>query len=100
MYKMHHPKPDIDGLYVIRKGGGRGLLQIEATYEAEIINIAEYLNAKYTDGPCINSVKSNKISKPNMNSTIKVGAKVAGELNHPNENSDTKREAFITLKEN
>jgi len=29
MYKMHHPKADIDRLYVKRKGGGRGLVQIE-----------------------------------------------------------------------
>jgi hypothetical protein len=25
MYKMHHPTADTDGLYVKRKGGGRGL---------------------------------------------------------------------------
>jgi len=72
---MHHPKPDIDRLYVIRKGGGRGLLQIETTYEAEIINITEYLKAKYTDDPCINIVKSHEINKPNMNSTIKMACK-------------------------
>jgi len=47
MYKMHLPKGDIDRLYVERKGGGRGLLQIEATYGAGIINIVEYLNTKY-----------------------------------------------------
>jgi hypothetical protein len=41
---MHHPKADIDRLYVRRKGGGRGLSQIEAAYKTEIINIAEYLN--------------------------------------------------------
>ena len=41
MYKMHHPKPDIDRLYVKRKEGGRGLQQLEAAYKAEIINIAE-----------------------------------------------------------
>jgi len=35
-----------------------------------------------------------------MNSTIKVAAKVAGELNKSNENSDTKRKAFFILKEN
>jgi hypothetical protein len=29
MYKMHHPKADIDRLHVKRKGGGRGLLQIK-----------------------------------------------------------------------
>jgi hypothetical protein len=42
MYKMHHPKANIDRLYVKRKGG-RGLIQIEAAYNAEKINIAEYL---------------------------------------------------------
>jgi DNA-binding protein YbaB len=36
---MHHPKADIDRLHVKRKGG-RGLLQIEVTCKAEIINVA------------------------------------------------------------
>ena len=40
LYKIHHPKADIDMLYVKRKEGGRGLVQIEATYKSEIINIA------------------------------------------------------------
>jgi hypothetical protein len=43
MYKMHHPKADIDRLYVKRKEGGRGLVQVQAAYKTEIINIAEYL---------------------------------------------------------
>ena len=43
IYKMHHPKADIDRLYVKRKEGGRGLVQVEAAYKAEIINISEYL---------------------------------------------------------
>jgi hypothetical protein len=30
IYKMHHPKADIDRLYVKRKEGGRGLVQVEA----------------------------------------------------------------------
>jgi len=41
VYKIHHPKADIDRLYVKRKEGGRGLVQIEAAYRAEVINIAE-----------------------------------------------------------
>jgi hypothetical protein len=44
MYKMHHPKADIDRLCVKRKEGGRGLSHMEAAYKREIINIAEYLN--------------------------------------------------------
>jgi hypothetical protein len=33
MYKVHHPKTNIDRLYVQRKEGGRGLSQIEAAYK-------------------------------------------------------------------
>ena len=51
MYKMHHPSADIDRLYVKRKEGGRGLVQIEAAYKAEIMNIAEYLNTNYKKRP-------------------------------------------------
>jgi hypothetical protein len=29
MYKMHQPKAEIDRLYVKRKGGRRGLVQVE-----------------------------------------------------------------------
>jgi len=49
IHKMHPPKADIDRLYVNRKGGGRGLVQIEAAYKAEIINIEEYLNRNYKE---------------------------------------------------
>ena len=97
MYEMHHPKADIDRLYVIRKGGGKGLLQIAAAYEAEIIDTAEYLNTKYTEDPSINIVKGHEIKQPNTNSTIKVATKVTGELSQSNENSST-RKTFNTLK--
>jgi hypothetical protein len=60
MYKMHHPKADIDRLYVKRKEGGRGLLQVEVAYKTEIINIniAEYLNTKYKGDQFVNIVKN------------------------------------------
>jgi len=51
MYKMHHPKADIDRLYVKRKEGRRGMVQIEAAYKAEIINVAEYPNTNYKKRP-------------------------------------------------
>jgi hypothetical protein len=54
VYKIHHPKANIVCLYVKSKEGGRGLLQIEATYKAEIINIGEYLGTKYN---CISYVR-------------------------------------------
>jgi hypothetical protein len=61
---------------VEKKGGGMGLLQIEATQKAEIINPAEYLNTKYTD-KFLNVVKSHESNQPNTNSTIKAAAKLA-----------------------
>jgi hypothetical protein len=61
---------------VERKGEGRGLSQIEATYKAEIINIAEYLNKKNTEEQFVNVVKSHEGNQPNTNSTIKAAAKV------------------------
>ena len=33
---MHHPKADTDRLYVKRKEGRRGLVQVETAYKAEI----------------------------------------------------------------
>jgi hypothetical protein len=79
MYKMHHPKADTDRLYVKRKEGGRGLVQVEATYEAEIINTAEYLNTKYKEDQFINTVKNHESTQPNMNSIFKSAAKFTGE---------------------
>ena len=46
MYKMHHPKANIEGLYDKMKG--RGFLQTTAKNKAEI-NIAEYLDAKHKE---------------------------------------------------
>ena len=57
---MHHPKADIDRLYVKRKEGGRGLVQVEAVYKAEIINIAEYLNTNYKEDQCVNIFKNHE----------------------------------------
>ena len=37
MYKMHNLNAYIDRLYVKRKEGRRGLVQVEAAYKAEII---------------------------------------------------------------
>jgi hypothetical protein len=41
--EIYNPETDTDRLYihVNRKGGGRGLLQIEEPYKAEIIRTAE-----------------------------------------------------------
>jgi hypothetical protein len=47
----------------------------------------------------VNIVKNHADNQSNMNSTIKRAAKVAEELNQSNGNSNTKRKAFNTDKQ-
>jgi hypothetical protein len=75
MYKMHYPNAGIDRLYVKRKGGAGGLVQAEAAYKAEIINIAEYLNTKYKEDQFVKIGKAHESTQPNMNSILKSAAK-------------------------
>jgi hypothetical protein len=52
------------------------LLQTEATYNAQTISTAVYLNTKYKQDQFVNVVKSHKTYQQNMNSRIKTAAKV------------------------
>jgi hypothetical protein len=56
MYKVHHPKADIDRLQRIE--GGRGVAQVEAAHKTEINSIAEYFNTNYKVDQFVNIVKS------------------------------------------
>jgi hypothetical protein len=94
MYKVHHRKADIDRLYVKRKEGGRGLVQVEAAYKAEITNIAEYLNTNYKEDQLVNIVKSYESTQPTMNLIIETATKITEELSQPNEKSDAKQEGI------
>jgi len=65
----------------------------------ELISVAEYLKTKYPKDQFVNIVKKHECNQPNMNSTIKKASEVAKELNQSNENSDTKRKAISTQKQ-
>ena len=41
--RTHHPKSDVDRMYLPRLSGGRGLIQIETTYKTTTIGLATYL---------------------------------------------------------
>ena len=45
MYKMNHPKADVDRIYISSKGG-RGLIQLECTYKTTSLGLATYLREK------------------------------------------------------
>jgi hypothetical protein len=78
MYNKHHPKAEIDRLYLKRKEGEIGLLQIRATYKSEIINTAEYLNKNYKE-KFVNIVEGQERNHTHKNSTIKIAAAVVEE---------------------
>ena len=46
IHGQHHPKADVDRLYVPRKQRGRGLMQLEAAHAVEIIKLVEYVDRK------------------------------------------------------
>jgi hypothetical protein len=77
---------------------GRGRLQVEATYKADITSIAEYLKTKYREDQFVNIVKSHESNHPNTNSTIKRAAEFAEELNQSNEMSDPIKEGIQRTK--
>ena len=43
MHRMHHPKADVERIYLARKEGGRGLIQLECTYKTCTIGPETYL---------------------------------------------------------
>jgi len=46
VHGQHHPRAGTDLLYVPSKGGGRGLMQIEGTYIAEVTKLMECVERK------------------------------------------------------
>ena len=56
------------------------------------------MNRKYKEDWFVNIVTSHGSHQQNMNSTIKLVAKVAEEWCQPNEDSDTKKEGIQHLK--
>ena len=91
-------KADMGKLYVKRKEKRRGLVQIEAAYKAEIINIAEYRNTNYKKDQFVNIVKSQESTQQNMNSIIKTAAKITEELIQLSEKSDAKQDGLQHTK--
>ena len=59
--RAHHPKADIDRIYLGRSDGGRGLLQAEMSYKLTIIGLHKYLQ-KTEDWmmKCVSSYESKK----------------------------------------
>jgi len=65
IHGQHHPKADVDGLYVPSKQGGRGLMQLEAAHAVEVTKLVEYVDKK--EDPLIQVVRTHQ---HNTDSTV------------------------------
>jgi len=58
IHGQHHPNADVDRLYVPRKQGGSGMMQLEAAHAVEITKLAEYVDRK--EDPLIQIVRTHQ----------------------------------------
>jgi hypothetical protein len=65
IHGQNHPRADIDRLYLPRKEGGRGLMQVEGAYIAETLSLVEYVKSK--EDPLIQIVRTHQ---QNTNSAL------------------------------
>ena len=86
--RMHHPKDDVDTLYIPRNEGGRGLMQLELSYKTSTIGQHKYITTT-TDWMLQLFVAHDKTKK--AHSISKQSYKFKQELNiHQNDENDTK----------
>ena len=60
---MHHPRADVDRMYLPRNKGGRGLIQLEIAYKTAAIGLDAYLNAAKNDRPLVIAKEHEKAKK-------------------------------------
>jgi len=58
IHGQHHPKADVDRLYVPRKQGGRGLMQLKAAHVVDITKLVKYVDRK--EDPLIQVVRTHQ----------------------------------------
>ena len=78
--KMHHPKADVNRLYLPRTSGGRGLIQIETSYKLTTIGLHTYLN---TNDDCLLMIARDHELLKNTTSVNVQAAKFKRELDVP-----------------
>lgn len=77
MHKMLHPKADVERLYIPRKDGGRGLIEVETAFKIATIGLDHYRKNK--DGQYPKQVLEHDTSKA-KNSVTKNAIEFKGEV--------------------
>ena len=90
--RMHHPKSDVDRLYIQRKSGGRGMIQLELSYKTSVIGLRQYLDT--TNDWMLQLVNRHEHSKK-LHSILKESDHFSQELN-----VNTETDNLLTPTEN
>ena len=76
--RMHHPKADVDRLYILQNEGGRGMIQLELTLKTTTISMKKYLE---TTKDWMLQLVHNHDQRKKLHSMKKESTKFATELN-------------------
>ena len=82
--KMHHPKADVDHLYLPRSSGGRGIMELETSYKTTTIGMQEYLTV--SNDWMIQLVRQHEENKK-LHSIVKEARRFKREFELENENT-------------
>ena len=63
MYKAHHPRADVDRLYLQRCEGGKGLVELEDCVQVEVHSLKKYLSI--SNEKILKEVSRSKITENN-----------------------------------
>ena len=63
MYGAFNLNGDVDRLYIDRKNGGKGLIQVEQSIREEECGLAEYVNLRKTGDTFLRAVAKEKVVK-------------------------------------
>ena len=84
--RMHHPKADVSRMYIPRKEGGRGMINLEMTYKTTTISLNSYLES--SEGRMLHAVLQHE-KKKKLHSVVKESRKFKFQLNMAQEEIDT-----------
>ena len=82
--KMHHPKADVDRLYLPRSSGGRRIIELETSYETTTIGMQKYLTV--SNDWMIQLIRQHEKNKK-LQSIVKEARRFKREFELENENA-------------
>ena len=83
---MHHPMADVTRMYIPRKEGGRGMINLEMTYKTTIIDLHSYLEP--SEDRMLHAVLQQE-KKKKLHSVVKESRKFKFQLHMAHKETDT-----------